>query len=175
MTTWGDHELSGQAGQPTNAAPQVYHQWMEDPEIREATASERLSLQVCHNSKSVAELPFAMLAEIFHIAYCRRSMRCRLHGQRTRTVSLCLPHCFMALTINRVCPALTVMFCGAQPELTFILIDLQRAAQAPEDIGALCTGRWPRLLTVWLTAPTGSAVRPVLVVLQACVVMSTYF
>ena len=69
-------------------------------------------------------------------------MRCRLHGRRTKTVSFCWPYGFMVLTVNCASPALTLLFCGAQPELTFILIDLQRAAQAPEGTGALCAGRW---------------------------------
>ena len=37
--------------------------------MREATASERLSLQVCCDIKFDAELPFAILAETFHVAY----------------------------------------------------------------------------------------------------------
>ena len=60
-------DLSYKNRSPSNAALQVYHRWMEDPELREATASERLSLQVCCNSKSHAELPWAMLADMSRI------------------------------------------------------------------------------------------------------------
>ena len=88
-------------------------------------------------------------------------------------MSPCLPYCFMALTVNFACPVLTVLFCCAQPELTFILIDLHKAAQAPEGTGALCAGRWQH--PVWLTKTAGSAMSPALIVLQACVAMSTWF
>ena len=71
------------------------------------------------------------------------------------------------------CHILTVLFCCAQPELTFILVDLQKATQAPEGTGALVAGRWPRVMTVWLMAPAGIAMSLVLIVLQACVAMST--
>ena len=49
-------------------------------------------------------------------------------------------------SLNSACPILTVLFCCVQPELTFILIDLQRAAQAPGGTGALVAGRWLRLV-----------------------------
>ena len=85
------------------------------------------------------------------------------------------PSCFMVLTVNSACPVLTSLSCCAQPELTFIVIDVQRAAQAPDGTGALCAGRWQCLLAVQLIAPARSAMSLVLIVLQACVVMSTCF